>query len=712
MKTLIFITLILVSLKASSQEIIKGIVLDSGNNPLAYVNVSIEGTVDGTSTEEDGTFELELSKRSNQTIRFSLLGYQEQKVELTDTNFLTVYMKQNSQQLQEITITTSGFRLKGGSSIDQKNAVELVTVGGSEGDLFKSLQSLPGVQISGTDGKLLVRGGDSNESQTYIDGMHVLSAYTTAPANVSARSRYSPFLFEGMSFEQGGYSSEYSQSLSSILPLLTKDKSEDDKIGVQLLTVGIGTGGTKAWNKASTSFNFDYTNLGPYNDVFYPNERNNRWTKPYRSFAGQNQIRFILGQNTILKTYAAYSKTKFNMIEETTFTNNKRQLNLNEDNLYANSTFKTKSESGINFFSGIAFSYNNQHIIGGRIANDIVNMKQSEWHIKSKASKRFTNLYRLEVGGELFVNRYDFGYQDSLSINKEINHFISGSYLSNDFILTSNLYLNVSSRIEYTSINQSWNVLPRAAINYQSQNLTLMAAYGSYQQLGDKDYLLFSNRLDAQQCRQLVTGAYYRRSTQLFRIELYHKIYKHLIQGQEYEYLSRGKGFSNGIDVFLTDRQFLQRWEYTFSYSYNNSKRQYSVYDEMVMPTYATKHNAALALKYNLLEYKTLLGITNRFASGRSYHDPNKKGLMNAETKPYYSLDVCATFLIHPRFIIYASASNIMNRTNVYGYQYSSQKDMQGQYQRVAKVPYQNQFFLVGFFLTIGGKDAYNPSNF
>ena len=52
--------------------------------------------------------------------------------------------------------------------------VDLVTVGGSNGDLYRALQTLPGAQLQGESGRLLVRGGSSNETQTYIDGMHVL----------------------------------------------------------------------------------------------------------------------------------------------------------------------------------------------------------------------------------------------------------------------------------------------------------------------------------------------------------------------------------------------------------------------------------------------------------------------------------------------------------------------------------------------------------
>lgn len=714
MKIILILAFISSVINAHSQSFIRGVVTDEKNKSLEYANVSIEGTVEGTTSHEDGTFELRVSNNTEIVLVFRTMGYETEKmvVDVAKNEFIQVQMKTNVKELGEIVVVSSGFNLKGGSTIGEKNAIELVTVAGSEGDLFKSLNFLPGVQVADTNGKLLVRGGDDSESQTYIDGMHVLNAYTTVPANVSARSRYSPFVFEGMNFEQGGYVSEYSQSLSSILPLTTKDVSIENKLGVQLLTTGVGSGGTKSWDKSSIGFNVDYNNMGPYYDLVAHNDRNNKWTKPYSNLLGQGQYRIYLTENTILKAYTTYSKTRFNMFQTIPFTEESRLLNMDEDNIYLNTTLRHKTKGGVNIFLGGAFSYNNQQIENGNVLGDKIGMKESELHLKTKASKRLTNHYNLEIGTETFFKEYDFSYQETSFLKKDISHNITGAYLSNDFIVASNLFFNASLRAEYTSISGEWNILPRLALNYKMKDLTIMGAYGKYQQLADRDYLLFNNDLEAKECQQFIAGAYYRQWGKLMRLELYHKRYDNLVCGSDYNYQAIGKGFSNGIDIFIRDPKFLKRWEYTLSYSYNNSKRQYDTFEQMVSPNYSTKHNAALSLKYDLFHYKTILGISNRFASGRPYHDPNKTGEMNAYTKLYNSVDLCATFLLHPKFIIYTSVSNVFNRDNIYGYTYSSQKNEKGSYNRIAKTPYNNQLFIVGFFLTLGGTKAYDPANF
>lgn len=703
----------LYSVLYAQESNITGTIYDINNIPLAFANVSIVGTIDGTSSEEDGTFALETSASGSVILKITLLGYEDysREINIPQSDKIIVIMKPNTKVLTEVVVSASSFQLKGGSPADVKNAVDLVTIAGSDGDLYKAMSVLPGVQAPGSDGKLLVRGGDSRESQTYIDDMHVLNPYSATPENTAARSRYSPFLFDGISFQLGGYSSEYSQGLSSILPLSTRDESRVSKFGVSLLNVGAGAGGTKSWAKSSASFNLDYTNLGPYENLLYPNNRE-AWIRPYSTLSAQNQLRFDVSENAILKTYFAYDKTRFEKMTRSSFSTNERNLNFKEDNTYLNTTFHTKSKSGFNIFSGVALSINDRKINSGLVVNDKVDMKELELHLKAKATKRFSDKYKLSIGGESMIREYDFSYTDTASYRSDINHSINGVYVSNDFILRSNLFLNVSSRLEYTSINKSWNILPRASLSYSYKDYMLLATYGKYQQLADRDYLLYNNGLRAEICQHFLFGIHHQSNNKIYRAEFYHKIYDNLVTGSNYNYKASGKGFSNGVDLFFSNTWFLKYWQYTLAYSYNNSKRSYLKYTEKITPTYVTQHNASITLKYNLWKYRTIWGITNRFASGRPYHDPNKAGIMNSETAPYNSLDFCVTYLAHNKVIVYASASNVLNRSNVFGYNYSSQKNASGKFDRVAVQSDHNQFFVIGLFITLGSKTAYDPSTF
>lgn len=696
---------------------ITGIILDEKKEPIAYANIYIEGTIDGISSAEDGTFVLETEATGIVTLKATFIGYKSFSItaDVSKLDSLTIILKENLQNLQEVTVTAGSFRLKG-SNMERTNAVDLVTTAGSEGDLYKSIALLPGMQVGGTDGKLQVRGGSSHESQTFIDDMHVMTPYTSMPANVAVRGRYSPFIFDKIDFSTGGYSPEYSQSLSSVLPLYTKDESNITKTGLSLTSVGVGTGGTKAWDKGSTSFDVSYTNLEPYTKLLFPSEKPD-WDKYYQGITASNQTRFMLGDKTYLKTFFSYDKTMFKKRETELFEDVQRKMDFDEDNLYLNSTFTKRYASGINYFAGAAFSWNKKNIEGARILDDLFKSDETELHLKTKADKRFSGLYKLGMGVESFIKGYEITYRnEDENVNRKVNHSINGLYVTNDFNLTYNLLLNVSGRLEYTSLDKSWALLPRIALNYKIKDFVISGAVGKYQQTTDNDNLLYNKHLAQESTTQYVLSAQTSITNyRVFRAEAYYKNYDKLTTRDNYLYLSDGEGYSKGIDLLYKDgfkTGEKQALEYMISYSFNDSKRRYLDYAEKVTPPYLTKHNASVTLKYSNEKLKSIFGLTNRFASGQPYHDPNKDGVMNSKTPVYNTLDISWTILAHKKLIIYASASNILGRNNVYGYNYNSVPNAQGRYEGKPVKMYQKQFFFIGFFISLSGKSAYDVSNF
>lgn len=148
-----------------------------------------------------------------------MVQHLEAQTAVTDTIFLQLY--NDSVDLKEVVV--KGKRTPVANSCwSDMSPVELVTVGGANGDLYQALQTLPGTQVQGESGRLLVRGGSSDETQTYIDGMHVLNPYTATGINSPARGRYSTFMFSGVNLESGGAPLEYGDALSAVLPLETR----------------------------------------------------------------------------------------------------------------------------------------------------------------------------------------------------------------------------------------------------------------------------------------------------------------------------------------------------------------------------------------------------------------------------------------------------------------------------------------------------------
>uniref|UniRef100_UPI00404B2CD1 DUF5686 family protein n=1 Tax=Flavobacterium sp. TaxID=239 RepID=UPI00404B2CD1 len=102
------ITLLLLFISSISFAQIKGTVTDAQGKPLAYVNIYVEGTYIGTTSNEQGKFELNYSASNKVSLLFQYLGYKTQKqyVEIVGSTpyTLDVQLEEENYNLNEITV--------------------------------------------------------------------------------------------------------------------------------------------------------------------------------------------------------------------------------------------------------------------------------------------------------------------------------------------------------------------------------------------------------------------------------------------------------------------------------------------------------------------------------------------------------------------------------------------------------------------------------
>lgn len=675
--------------------------MDEQGQPLVYVNVFIKGTTDGTSSSEQGRFSFSTETTGTVTLCALQLGYETftHTCPVEELSSITIRMEPSTLSMDEVVVQASYFMPRDNSFFSGISPIDIATTAGAAGNLYGALQALPGVQQAGESGKLLVRGGDSRETQTYIDDMHVMSPYTTTGVNVPARGRYSPFLFEGINLSTGAYQQEYADGLSGVLPLYTKDVSGISKFGINPSTVGLAGGGTSSFDKGSFSTNMDYLNLGPYQAVF-PDRIN--WTKPYQQLSSANQFRLTPNDRTVFKTYAAYDYTAFGQGVEAVPEVEAHEMNLRENNLYANSTFRRETSRGYQLFAGGAFAFKEQHVDGAVHRADTYTDRVQELHVKMKLSKRFSRYIQLGVGAESFVRHYQTHYVDSTSNRlAQATPSLHACFAIANVHLVRNLNMEVSTRMENHVLGGQWILSPRIGMMYAWHSIHFSAAAGRYTQQADNLYLLQNSALRAEECVHYVAGVKYQTKGRIYRAEVYYKQYDHLALEGPQGITSTGYGYGKGVDLFFSDQALLPNLEYQLSYSFNLSERKYRAYQALTISPYLTRHNASLLMKYTFTPLKSSWGITYRFASGRPYHDPERAGIMNAFTKCYRSVDMCLTVLATKRLIVHASASNILGAKQVFG--------------KVDGVPVRassDHFFYLGVFISLGGKAAYDVSNF
>ncbi|MBQ3629924.1 MAG: TonB-dependent receptor [Prevotella sp.] len=680
----IIIIALLVTCRTMSQTTIKGTVTD-GRKPLAGANVFIIGTVDGCLTDSLGCFAFTTGMTGELTLRTTFMGFDDHTLRVTphggQVTDLLITMHERPTSIDEVVVTASTYSFGKSDHFKTMDALDVVMAGNSCGDIVAALQALPGTQKVGEDGKLYVRGGESDECQTFVNGMHVLVPYTTNVENNAVRGRFSPFLFKGINFSLGGYGGEYGQALSSVLPMETTDVSAGDKLGVSASLVNWNIGGTKSFAASSLSFNADYTSMGFYNKLS-PDRHD--WTRPYRKLSGEAQYKADLSSSVVLKTYVGYDLTWVGQHIDG------RRLSLSEHNIYANATIRTNIGRGYSVFAGIANSSVVSRIDDALALGDHYRNARNEVHLKAEVRKVYSPVLKMSVGVEDYLRHSAKHYDTS---HYRLDYHLPAAHADAQLRVVPRLFVNLAARVEHAN-HDGWLLMPRATLSYvPNKRFQLSAMAGRYSQAAADDYLAMSaKRLAQGTADHVVVSMQYGTPEMLLRVEPYCKRYHHLPLLVNERYTADGYGSSRGMDVFFECHSLVRNLTATMSYSFNDSRRRYLDYAALRTPDFASRHNLRLTLKYAL--GKTIVGVAESYASARHYPV--------GDTPHYNSLDANITWLVSPKIIAYTSLSNILGRTNIFRYSADG----------TPVTASRDRFFYIGIFVSLKSNKAYDISCF
>lgn len=164
-----------------AQSTLSGTVLDKvSNQPIPGVNVVVEGTQNGTSTDFDGNFKLTVKKGDN--IVFSYIGYKNFKLAYTAQKDISIRLEEDADQLDEVVVIGYG-------SVKKKDATGALTTISSEefnrGPLVSAdqliqgkvsgLQIINGGGAPGEGAQIRIRSGSSlsagNDPLYVVDGV-------------------------------------------------------------------------------------------------------------------------------------------------------------------------------------------------------------------------------------------------------------------------------------------------------------------------------------------------------------------------------------------------------------------------------------------------------------------------------------------------------------------------------------------------------------
>ncbi len=704
MKLVVLFILLITVTRFSAQTTISGVVYDGKRTPISGANVFLQGTYDGTISEADGHFLFTTDSKGVQTLQISYVSYETKHltVDVQQMQNLSIQLREDVATLGAVTLSAGTFEAGDKARTSVLKPLDIVTTAGAAGDIVAALQTLPGTQTVGESGRLFVRGGEAGETQTFIDGIRVAQPYGASAQNIPTRGRFSPFLFSGMSFSTGGYSAEYGEALSGVLLMDTKNEVEQNQTEISLMSVGVGLGHSFKGKNSSLSINTAYINLEPY-QLAVPQRLD--WNRAFQSLSGETVYRKHFDKG-LFKAYAAYDSSSFDFNRETVNQENTERIELNNQNLYVNTSYKSYWNNNWQYFSGMSYGFSSNSI-----SPDFINIKNKEHalHLKSKLSRRFSNRFKIFAGGELFYTQFDEQFQEQdFKLNSGYTSTIVGLFSEASIFFSKRFATQIGIRFQHDALLNESSVSPRLSLAYKSgEHAQFSLAYGQFSQAPNQEYLKYNTSLSSENAAHYILNYQYAHNHRTLRLEGYYKQYQDLVRFESEQELfnsgftNEGSGYAGGLDVFWRDGKSFKNTEYWVSYSFIDTKRLYRDFPNKATPSFVAQHTASVVLKHWVQEWRSQLGFSHTFHSGRPFNNPNDTIFMNEETNSYHSSGFNWAYLLSEQKILYFSVSNIMGTKNIFGYEYANTPGEDGLYNRKAITPTADRFFFIGFFWTI-----------
>ncbi|KAF0239426.1 MAG: TonB-dependent receptor [Prolixibacteraceae bacterium] len=708
MKTILTIILSVSFFTMQAQNRISGKAVTEKGEPLPGVNIFIENTYDGASSDADGNFSFTTSETGLKTLKATFIGFKpwQKELNITENIQVEIELKESVNTLNSVTITAGSFAAADESRASKMEPLDIYTTASANADVMAAVRTMPGTQAAADDGRLMVRGGDVYETKTYIDGLIAAKPYYSKTPDIATRGRFAPSLFNGVMFNTGGYSAEYGQALSSVLILNSNDLAEEDVTGISIMTIGAEASTAQRMKNSSVGLTGSYTNLIWYDNLFNSSVD---WEKPVEAVNGTAVYRYKTKSNGMFKGYftADYGNLSYNIPTAT----EKQQMLITNRGLttYSNFLFRDCFSEKSCYKIGVSVTTENN-----KLGLYTVSLNTIELNVET----RFTVVHdvseevKITWGANETFNRFNEDYilYQGQTYSTDFADHLFGGFFESEIKFTKNLAIRPGLRSEYSSVINKWNLAPRFAVALKTgKEAQISGTWGLYHQTPQSEYLKLYTNLDFEKAMHCILSYQYGKvSERLFRAEAYYKTYNDLITWQTGDFglptslKNDGGGYAGGIDIFWRDRKSISGFDYWVTYSYIDTKRKYQNFPEQATPGFISDHTFSVVGKYWLHKINTLAGASFTAASGRPYNDPNSSGFMKEKLKAYIdlSLNLSHIFYIGNQYsVLYCSVNNVLGNDNVLSYRPAGIADAQGNYSLIPVKRDLKRFVFIGLFL-------------
>jgi len=684
MNTLFFI-LISISIIFGQKNIsVIGQITDESGNSLAYVNVYFMDTLEGAMSNEDGLFSISTSTKGERELRISHIGYGEKNIIVDVGNNpvdLQIRLEKSFMEMDPVSVSAGSFTMANEEG-QTLTSLEVVTTAGAAADIFRAVQTFPGVNQVDEGAGMYVRGGDVSETTVILDQATISHPYKYESDTGGYFGMIDPFLLSGTYFSTGGFSAKYGNVLSGVMAMESLDMPSRSSVTIGAGLAAISAGGS--WvvkpEKLAIQFSGNYSNT---TYLFKLNGGEERFERVPTSWDGNvstiwkyspmGQIKVFhysnvdeIGVNTESPTYKGIM-----LNDNHTQLSNIQWRHLTQNGLFIKSSL-SKNQFGQGLTLGNIDKEMDDQLLKWRTDIFIPTAYKMTWNIGFIFDELKTGLK-----ATFPKDPNDFSPDaetENYNVDFESLHY--GIYIENEYQWSQKIFMIAGLRSDILDNPKQYVWDPRLSLNYRlSDSQFLKIATGIYHQYPKaqfRDKWVGNPDLEAMAANHFILGYEYKSDLTDFKAELYKKDYSHLLlDDEEVNYSNKGEGYAYGADFFLKGTlPFISGW---ISYSYLQSERKELDHLELVPTDYDINHNITAALKTQINTMNNA-GVTYRYTTGKPY-TPALNEWNSARLPAMQRLDLTYSRLVpigkEGLLVLYLSVSNLLDKTNIYGYFYS-----------------------------------------
>jgi hypothetical protein len=642
---------------------IRGFVTDSTNGEaLAFCNVILKEINTGASTNERGLYLIKsIPSKREYELTVSYVGFKTKTLKVfVEPDVITQFdVKLIPLSVELQTIEKVGEKIVRENSTDislERISVKELEIlpKGVETDIFRNLQLIPGVSTTGdVTAKFYVRGGSGDQNQILLNGVEIYNPFHS----LGLFSVIDPEMINSIEFYKGGFTSEYSGRVSSVMDVISKDGNKNRfgfKGGLSLLTAkGLIEG-------PIPNGSFMITGRMSYNNDVLKKFFNEQ-TVPIDFYDLSYKLNY---SSADIFQNAKFTLFGFLSDDNVDYNNPLREQFKWKNNLFG---FEWLQVYDVPLYSRLGISLST---FEGQVIPNFSSLKPRYNRIKDFTINFDMNVVyenRDEIGLGLKLKTIDskFSQVNFIGIKSDLEEFAGNLslYGKYKFLQWKNFGLDAGTRFNITGLssNGGGSFEPRVSLTYRFiPSIAFKAAWGIYLQelitVTDESeiisifdpWIIVPDYLNPERSIHYIAGFNFdlTRGVQ-FSVEGYYKILQDIAIVNDQKFtksdpdLLAGKGESYGFEFLFNYSidPFNITTSYTLSWAYKE------VNGWLYYPKYDARHAANIILEFNLGDGWIASSVWN-FSSGYpfteiiGYYDKyffnnNSNGLNGAEFEPY-----------------------------------------------------------------------------